>query len=131
MWQINETPIFKRQVEQEDISKEVIDGIYRTFENIKLERTLNNVLIYRNKERVFEIWQARIPDPDHNKGKSGGFRLIYYVIYTEQALHLGLIERRGALGFKDERPKDKQKYAEYLESLKNHLNKLYENSDPN
>ena len=83
-------------------------------------------IYFRSPGNLFEIWVARIPDPDSNKGSSGGFRPVYFLDIKEQTIHIDKIERRNAVGFKTEKTKEKQKFQNYLEDIKGYLLKTIE-----
>lgn len=83
-------------------------------------------LVYRSPKNRYEAWAAGIPNPDSNKGKSGGYRVIYFLDLTEKTINLDFIEERKNLGFKDDGPKDKQRYNDYTTELKKYLKKLDE-----
>ena len=83
-------------------------------------------LVYRSPQNRYEAWAAGIPNPDSNKGKSGGYRVVYFLDLTEKIINLDFIEDRKNLGFKDDGPKDKQRYNDYITELKKYLKKLDE-----
>ena len=83
-------------------------------------------LVYRSPQNRYEAWAAGIPNPDSNKRKSGGYRVVYFLDLTEKTINLDFVEDRKNLGFKDDGPKDKQKYNYYIIELKKYLKKLDE-----
>ena len=54
-------------------------------------------LIYRSPKNRYEAWAAGIPNPDSNKGKSGGYRIIYFLDLTENTINLDFINERREL----------------------------------
>ncbi len=87
------------------------------------EQVPRNKLCYRSPNNKFEIWVAGIPNISANKGKSGGFRLVYFYVFHEdhEDLYLDFIEHRNKIGFKQERPKEKEKFEKHIRKLKNEL----------
>ncbi len=123
-WQVEKTPTFIQQVEKGIISKEIESFIEAWARTAYPIQTNSNKLVYRQEKNVYEIWNARIPDLDHNKGKSSGFRLIYYIVKKEKELYLDLIEERRT--FDDQ--KNKNKYDQYIKNLIRILNTAYGNN---
>ncbi|MFA6340620.1 MAG: hypothetical protein WCX27_00050 [Candidatus Paceibacterota bacterium] len=80
-------------------------------------------LIYRSPKNRYEAWSAGIPNPDSNKGKSGGYRIVYFLDLTERTINLDFIEVRKELGFHDEHRK-KDRYNDYTRGLKEYLKNL-------
>lgn len=81
-------------------------------------------LIYRSPKNRYEAWAAGIPNPDSNKGKSGGYRIIYFLDLTENTINLDFINERKELGFHDEGHHRKDLYNDYIRELKEYLKKL-------
>src|SRR5260370_14497638 len=71
--------------------------------------------IYWTTVHRFEIWSVGIPNPEANKGKSGGFRLILFLDLTERTINLEFIEERDNLGYKDEGHRKKYKYNAFVD----------------
>lgn len=80
-------------------------------------------LVYRSPKNRYETWVARIPDPDSNKGKSGGYRIVYFLDVTEHTINLDFIEARKELGFRKESSHRKDRYNGYIYELKKELKK--------
>ena len=80
-------------------------------------------LVYRSSKNRYEAWAAGIPNPDSNKGKSGGYRVVYFLDVTEGTINLDFIAERKELGFRDEGPRKKDHYSEYVATLKAYLKK--------
>ena len=66
-------------------------------------------------------WAAGLPNPDSNKGQSGGYRVIYFLDLAEFTINLDFIEERKELGFRDEGRRKKDRYNDYLRTLKEYL----------
>lgn len=66
---------------------------------------------------------ARVPNPDSNRGKSGGYRVVYFLDLTENTVNLDFIEERKELGFRDEGQRKKGRYNDYIRGLKEYLEK--------
>ena len=65
-------------------------------------------LVYRTPNNRYEAWCAGIPNPDSNKGKSGGYRVVYFLDLREKTINLDFIEDRKNLGFKNEGSRKKR-----------------------
>ena len=122
-WILVERESYVRMCDGNNVSDEVREYIKAwapTFQNIyELSRQKK---IYWSPHNIFEIWSVGIPNPNANKGKSGGFRLILFLDLTGKTINLDFIEPRDELGFKKEGPKKKSKYQEYIVALKSALN---------
>ncbi len=80
-------------------------------------------LIYRSPRNRYEAWAAGIPNPDSNKGKSGGYRVVYFLDINRGTINLDFIEERKNLGFGDEGHMKKDRYNDYIRALKEALYK--------
>ena len=69
------------------------------------------------------IFDVRIPNPSRKKGKSGGFRLIMFYHYANKTAEIGKIFKRSDLDWKGEGGKKQNEFDEYIEIVKNKLNK--------
>ncbi len=125
MWQVNKTKIFVESVEKLAISDDVIASIERFASGMFLSPTKNFRRIYISENNIFQIWNAKLPDPDHRKGTRGGFRLICYFVISEQSIYLDWIVRRNELGSKKENNKQQKNYDDYIENLKQKLTRDY------
>lgn len=124
---VDKSPNFVECVEKHNIGRQTIDHIYRwAYTTPKLEHTKRSRLAYRSECNIFEIWNIKIPDKDRGAGSSNGFRLLCYVVHSDEAITLDLIEPRKDQGSKKENKRDQQRYSEYLESLKTQLIGIYE-----
>ena len=121
MWSYNQTSEFIKSIEEEKISQQVVDAIQRWATSVGRVQTNKTKHYFRSPKNKFEIWTGRIPDPDCNRGSSGGFRLVYFFNLSEQSIYLDKIERRKNLGSKSDHPKDQKKFTAYLEELKKYL----------
>ena len=81
-------------------------------------------VVFRTENNRYEAWSAGIPNPDSNKGKSGGYRLVYFLDLTEKTINLDYVELRKNMGFKNEGGKKKDKYNDYVRDLKKVLREL-------
>ncbi len=129
MWTVNRTLEFIKCVDDLSLSDAVLVPLEQWAAGVGRIVTNRQKLLFRSTNNVFEIWEARVPDPESNRGKSGGFRLVYWIVLKEAALFLYDIEHRSALGGKNERPSDMHKAQVRLEDLKKFLIHQYENSN--
>lgn len=125
-WIFNKTPQFVRSIEEVDVSDKVVEAIGQWALSVPRVQTNRTKRWFCSPHNIFEIWTARIPNPDSNKGKSGGFRLIYFFLLTEGSIHVDRMEQRADLGGRDERPREQKEFTEYLETLKLELTKEFE-----
>ena len=121
MWLYNKTSEFVKSCEDLQISDDVVLAIENWITSVGRMETGKQKVYFRSPHNIFEIWIARIPDPDSNKGSSGGFRLVYFLNIPDNSVFVDKLESRSAIGFKDERPRDKQKFQSYLADLKQYL----------
>lgn len=121
MWQYNETPEFVDSAEKLKLSESVKNSLKSWAESANRVPTTRSKVIFRSPHNIFEIWTARMPDPDSNKGTRGGFRLAYFFNLTDESIHLDRIEHRSSLGSKKEHSGDMHKFTQYLNVLKKYL----------
>ncbi len=126
MWLYNKTSEFVKSCEDLNISDNVISAIENWVTSVGRMETGKQKVYFRSPHNIFEIWIARIPDPDSNKGSSGGFRLVYFLNIPDNSVFVDKLESRSAMGFKDERPRDKQKFQSYLADLKRYLTEKFD-----
>ena len=121
MRKVHESPYFKKSCRR--VSQEVVEGIKRWAETVLRVQTPRNNPYFKSPNIKFEIWVAGIPNKDARRGRSGGFRLVYFYVFEEgkEDLYLDLLEGRKQIGFKKERPKDKEKFEKHLRGLKKEL----------
>lgn len=128
-WKVNKTSNYNNCVTHERISKEVQDAIEEWSKKVTLVPTKNFRCYFISPKRIFQIWNAKLPDPDYRKGRRSGFRLVCFFLTFQNIIFLDLIERRNDLGGKNERPRDQQRYTAYLVELKKELLEVYENGN--
>ena len=121
MWKFNSTAEYVDCCEKLNLSSVITEAIKRWAVSVGRISTNKQKRYFCSPRNVFEIWTARIPDPDTNTGSSGGFRLVYFLNISDGSVYVDRIERRSNLGGKNERPRDQQRFTEYLENLKVYL----------
>lgn len=117
-WIYNESADFIRSSEELNLSNEVKDFIKNWAVSFRRQVTPRSKRYFCSPNNVFEIWVARIPDPDSNKGTSGGFRLVLFINLSDRSINSCKIKHRDQLGEKRERRSDQQRNEEYLKELK-------------
>ena len=111
--------------EKGGISSEVQDAIQSWAPSVSNKyETARSKLVYRSPKNRYEAWAAGIPNPDSNKGKSGGYRIVYFLDLVGCTINLDFIENRKELGFRNEGHRKKDRYNKYINSLKEYLKKL-------
>lgn len=125
-WDVIETENFVRSCERNDISQEVIDSLRMWARSVRRQITPRNCRPFISSKNVFEIWVAGIGNPDANKGKSGGYRFMYYIVLSEKKLFIDMIEDRKNLKFKGSSGKNQREWDNHLLELKKELVKKYE-----
>jgi|GEM_PF-920300 len=125
-WDVIETENFVRSCEQNDVSQEVADSLKEWAKSARRQITPRNSRPFVSPGNIFEIWIARIGNPDANKGKSGGYRFIYYIVISECKLFIDVIEERKNLKFKGSSGKKQKKWDDHFIGLKKELIKKYE-----
>jgi len=123
-WIYVEREQFVRMCEKVDVSVTVRDAIKLWAPTVSRCELPRQKLVYRSPKNRYEAWAAGIPNPDSNRGKSGGYRIVYFLDIVERAINLDFIEERKELGFKDEGRRKKDKYNDYVRNLKEYLKKL-------
>ena len=125
-WVYVERENFVRMRDKLGVSETVLEAIKVWAPGVSRFELSRQKLVYRSPQNRYEAWAAGIPNPDSNKGKSGGYRVVYFLDLVEKTINLDFIEERKNLGFKDDGPKDKQRYNEYITEFKKYLKKLDE-----
>ncbi len=125
-WNYIETEDFVRHCENNGISQDVKDFIKEWAKSVRRQITPRNARPFISPNNVFEIWIAGIGNPDANKGKSGGYRFIYYINISERQLFVDRIEERKNLNFKGSKGKNQKKWDKHLKELKKKLLEKYE-----
>jgi len=123
-WTYVEREQFVRMCEKADVSSKVKDAIKLWAPTVSNKyETSRSKLIYRSPKCRYEAWSAGIPNPDSNKGKSGGYRVVYFLDLSGCTINLDFIEERKELGFQKEGHRKKDKYNYYIAELKELLKK--------
>lgn len=125
-WDVIETENFVRSCEDNNISQNVIDSLRIWAKSVRRQITPRNSRPFISPNNVFEIWVAGIGNPDANKGKSGGYRFLYYILISDKKLFIDIIEDRKNLKFKGSSGKDQKKWNNHLLELRKELMKKYE-----
>lgn len=121
MWQYAETAEFVSCAEKNGLSDKVREALKSWAPNASLTPTNRSKPVFRSEKQTFEIWVTRVPNPDANRGSSGGYRLVHFFNHQEKTIYLDRIVERSDKGGRDEHPKDQQHETEYLIELKKHL----------
>lgn len=123
-WVYIEREQFVRMCEKASVSITVRSAIKLWAPTVNRFELSRQKLVYRSPKNRYEAWAAGVPNPDSNKGKRGGYRVIYFLDLTEYTINLDFIEERKELGFRDEGRHKKERYNEYISTLKEYLKKL-------
>lgn len=123
-WVYVEREQFVRVCEKVGVSARVREAIKLWAPTVSRFELSRQKLVYRSPKNRFEAWAAGIPNPDSNKGKRGGYRVVYFLDLTENTINLDFIEERKELGFRDEGHRKKDRYNGYISALKEYLKKL-------
>ena len=125
-WQYVETQDYIDSAAKLELSQDVKAAIESWALTASRFQTNKSKMWFRSPQNKFELWSTRIPDPDCNKGSSGGFRLTYFFNLIDNSICLAEIERRKDMGGKSERPKDQQRHTAYIEGFKKYLSGMEE-----
>ncbi len=125
-WNVIETENFVRSCERINIPQNVVDSLRMWATSIRRQITPRNSRPFISPNNVFEIWIAGIGNPDANKGKSGGYRFVYYVLISERKIFIDMIEERKNLKFKRSSGKKQKHWDNHLIELKKELMRKYE-----
>lgn len=120
-WILVEREQFVRMCEKLGVSSRVREAITIWASSVKRSEAPRQKLVFRSPNNRYEAWAAGIPNPDANKGKSGGYRVVFFIDLNERSLNLDFIEERDHLGFKNEGDRRKQKYNDYISEVKKEL----------
>ena len=123
-WVYVEREQFIRMCERVGVSATVRDAIKLWAPGVVRSEVPRQKLVYRSPKNRYEIWAAGIPNPYSNKGKSGGYRVVYFLDIIENTINLDFIEERKEIGFRDEGHRKKERYNGYINELKEYLKKL-------
>lgn len=122
-WVYIEREHFVRMCEKVGVSATVRDAIKLWAPTVSRFELSRQKLVYRSPKNRYEAWAAGIPNPDSNKGKSGGYRIVYFLDIMGCTINLDFIEERKELGFRDEGHRRKERYNDYIHELKEELKK--------
>jgi len=123
-WVYVEREEFVRMCEKTKISDQVREAIKLWAPTVSNKyETSRSKLVFRSPKNRYEAWAAGLPNPNSNRGKSGGYRVIYFLDLIECTINLDFIERRKELGFHDEGRNKKDRYNDYIRDLKDYLKK--------
>ena len=122
-WVYVEREQFVRMCEKVGVSTRVREAIKSWAPTVSRFELSRQKIVYRSPKNRYEAWAAGIPNPDSNKGKSGGYRVVYFLDLTECTVNLDFIEERKELGFRDEGTRKKERYNGYIRELKEELKK--------
>jgi mRNA-degrading endonuclease RelE of RelBE toxin-antitoxin system len=122
-WIYIEREQFVRMCEKIGISPTVREAIKLWAPTVSRFELSRQKLVYRSPKNRYEAWSAGIPNPDSNKGKSGGYRIVYFLDLTERTINLDFIAERKELGFRDEGHRRRDRYNIYINELKEYLKK--------
>jgi hypothetical protein len=125
-WQVGTMQRFEEDVERLQVSSETVNAIKEWAKTVRLVEVPVFKLICNLKgSNPVSVYSAHIPDPDHNKGASSGFRLLIFFDRTKKIAFLDRLDQRKELGFKKEQPKKKSEYQKYIKALISYLCKEY------
>ena len=127
-WDVIETENFIRSCEDNKVSQIVKDSLKEWAKSTRRQITPRNKRVFISPSNIFEIWMAGIGNPNANKGKSGGYRFVYYIILSEKKLFIDLIEERNNLKYKGSGGKKQKKWDQHFAELKRDLLGRYEKS---
>jgi len=122
-WVYVEREQFVRMCEKVGVSTRVREAIKSWAPTVSRFELSRQKLIFRSPKNRYEAWAAGIPNPDSNRGKSGGYRVVYFLDLAEYTINLDFIEERKELGFRDEGHRKKERYNSYIRDLKEELKK--------
>ncbi len=128
-WNYIETEDYIRSCEENNISQNIKDSIKQWAVSVRRQITPRNKKPFVSPNNIFEIWIARIGNPDANKGKSGGYRFLYYIHIPERKLFVDVIEERKNLDYKGSSGKKQNKWDEHFSELKKELLKRYDSKN--
>jgi hypothetical protein len=120
-WIYVEREKFIRMCEKIKVSEKVRDAIRLWAPTVGRFELSRQKLVYRSPKNRYEAWAAGISNPDSNIGKSGGYRVVYFLDITEFTINLDFIAERKELGFHKEGQLKKKDYENYILELKKEL----------
>ncbi|MEK7140893.1 MAG: hypothetical protein AAB815_03870, partial [Patescibacteria group bacterium] len=97
-WVYVEREQFVRMCEKVEVSSETREAIRAWAPTVSNKyETSRSKTVYRSPKNRYEIWAAGIPNPESNKGKSGGYRVVYFLDLVGCTINLDFIEERKEL----------------------------------
>jgi mRNA-degrading endonuclease RelE of RelBE toxin-antitoxin system len=123
-WIYIELPSYIRACDDCGLSDEIKSYIKQWAPTVYRTPTPRLHVVFRTPLNRYEAWNARIPDPGSNRGKSGGFRILYFLDTKDGTINMIYIEERKELGFKGEGSRKGDKYSRLIEGVKEMLNRL-------
>ena len=85
-WVYVEREQFVRMCEKVGVSTVVRDAIKLWAPTVSRFELSRQKLVYRSPKNRYEAWAAGIPNPESNRGKSGGYRVIYFLDITGRTI---------------------------------------------
>ena len=122
-WVYVEREQFVRMCEKVGVSARVREAIKSWAPTVSRFELSRQKIVFRSPKNRYEAWAVGIPNPDSNRGKSGGYRVVYFLDLTECTINLDFIEERKELGFRGEGNRKKERYNGYIRDLKEELKK--------
>jgi len=120
-WVLVEREQFVRMCDKVEASQIVRDFIRAWAPSVSRYEIPSQKFIYRSPNNRYEAWSARIPNPNSNKGKRGGYRLVFFLDLQTTTINLDFIEERDNLGYKNEGHRKKDGYNAYISEVKKEL----------
>ncbi len=124
IWVYIEREQFIRMCDKIGVSERIREAIKSWAPTVSRYQLPRQKRVFLSPKNRYEAWVTGIPNPNSNKGKSGGYRIVYFLDLIEKTINLDFIEERKNLGFKDEGYRKKEHYNDYINSLKNYLKKI-------
>src|SRR3989344_9358218 len=116
-WVYVEREQFIRMCEKIGVSETVRGAIKLWAPTVSRFELSRQKLVHRSPKNRYEAWAAGVPNPDSNRGKSGGYRVIYFLDLIGRTISLDFIEESKELGFRDEGHRKKEHYNSYIRDL--------------
>ena len=83
-WVYVEREQFVRMCEKVGVSARVREAIKSWAPTVSRFELSRQKLVFRSPKNRYEAWAAGIPNPDSNRGKSGGYRVVYFLDLKEE-----------------------------------------------
>lgn len=117
-WEVVETEVFEKWRKKETISDKDSGFHKRALQNFANLSLPHNVQTCHFKTTRYQCWESRLPDKARNKGKSGGFRVVFILDLEDKRLLLQGIFRREHLDYKGSSGKYTGHHTDLLNDLK-------------